>query len=292
MLNNTPLRYPGGKSLMTNFLIELFQTNQLGQISYAEPYAGGAGAAINLLLLGYVRDIHINDANIGVYSFWRYLTQYPNEFIERVVHSPVTIDEWFRQREVINNSILPSFDLGFATFFMTRTNRSGIIKAGPIGGNTEEKQLTAKYKIDCRFNKVNLIERLQKIALHANRIHVSCLDAIDFFKDLDRHTFVYLDPPYYQKGSCLYMNHYTHDEHETLSTYLINDAAFPWLLSYDDVPEIRNLYQNCDLYRFSIPYTVQNAKAGCELLTHSNNLIFPNPPMIRRCGKNILIDRI
>lgn len=292
MLNNTPLRYPGGKSLMTNFLIELFQTNQLGHISYAEPYAGGAGAAINLVLLGYARDIYINDANIGVYSFWHYLTRYPNEFIERVIYCPVTIDEWYRQREVINNSSQPSFDLGFATFFMTRTNRSGIIKAGPIGGNTEEKQLAAKYKIDCRFNKESLIARLQKIVLHANHIHVSCLDAIDFLRTLDRDTFVYLDPPYYQKGSCLYMNHYTHDEHETLSTYLINDATFPWLLSYDDVPEIRNLYQNCDLYRFTIPYTVQNAKAGCELLTHSNNLTFPDLPMIRRCGKNILIDRI
>lgn len=292
MRNISPLRYPGGKSLMTPFFVELFKLNQMNFPAYAEPYAGGAGAALNLLLSEKVREIYINDANIGVYSFWHFFTQDPQRFINEVRKCPVTLDEWRKQKSVIMTSKNPTFELGFATFFMTRTNRSGIVNAGPIGGTSNDKQMTAKYKIDCRFNKEDILKRLENIANYAHRIHVSCLDAIDFVKTLNFDTFVYLDPPYYQKGECLYMNHYTSKGHEELANYLINESQFPWVLSYDNVEPIRCLYSVRPLYQFVIPYTVQNAKTGQELLTHSENIIFPDEPVINRKTKNIIIERI
>lgn len=238
----SPLRYPGGKALMTPFFVDLFKVNKMSHITYAEPYAGGAGAAINLLLGGCVERILINDANLGVYSFWYYLVHDSHRFIELVREIPVTLEQWRIERDLVDTATEPSLELGVATFYLTRTNRSGVISAGSIGGNSLEKQASANYKMDCRFNKEELVGRLQAIANKADCILVSNLDALDFLRGLSKDVFVYLDPPYFVKGKCLYMNHYTRNEHQTLADFLLREAQFPWVLSYDDVKEIREMY--------------------------------------------------
>lgn len=292
-MNSSPLRYPGGKSLMTYFFVDLFLRNGLQEIVYAEPYAGGAGAAINLLLDGHVNEIIINDANIGIYSFWNALVNESERFIQTINTIPVTLTEWYTQRDILQKSTKPSFELGVATFFMSRTNRSGVIFGGAIGGSTEEKQNNAKYKIDCRFNKQDLIQRLKIIAENKRRIKVTNEDALAFLRKLDDNIFVYLDPPYYVKGKSLYMNHYTDKDHKGLASFLQNEAHFNWVLSYDDVPQIREMYMNSDLYRFPLKYTVSKKQVGYELLTHSNNIHFPESLTIRRIhSKNITIEHI
>lgn len=292
-MNSSPLRYPGGKSLMTYFFVDLFLRNGLQEIVYAEPYAGGAGAAINLLLDGHVNEIIINDANIGIYSFWNALVNESERFIQTINTIPVTLTEWYTQRDILQKSTKPSFELGVATFFMSRTNRSGVIFGGAIGGSTEEKQNNAKYKIDCRFNKQDLIQRLKIIAKNKRRIKVTNEDALVFLRQLDNNVFVYLDPPYYVKGKSLYMNHYTDKDHKELASFLQNEAHFNWVLSYDDVPQIREMYMNSDLYRFPLKYTVSKKQVGYELLTHSDNIHFPESLTIRRIhSKNIIIEHI
>ncbi len=278
---------------MTNFFVDLFHKNGLQDIVYAEPYAGGAGAAINLLLDGHVNEIVINDANIGIYSFWNALVNESDRFIQTINAVPVTLAEWYKQREVLQRSTKPSFELGVATFFMSRTNRSGVIFGGAIGGSTEEKQNKAKYKIDCRFNKQDLIQRLKIISANKRRIKVANEDALAFLRQLDNNVFVYLDPPYYVKGKSLYMNHYTNKDHKELASFLQNEAHFNWVLSYDDAPQIREMYADSDLYRFPLKYTVSKKQIGYELLTHSCNLQFPENMEIRRThSKNITIERI
>lgn len=292
-MNGSPLRYPGGKALMTNFFIELFRLNGLQDVVYAEPYAGGAGAAINLLLQNQVNSVMINDANIGVFSFWNSLIHDSERFIQVIKDIPVTLTEWNRQRTIIKNATTPSFELGVATFFMSRTNRSGVITGGAIGGSTEEKQALAKYKIDCRFKKDRLIERLYAIVERKKQILVSNSDALDFLRNLDDSVFVYLDPPYYEKGKYLYMNHYTTYNHVCLAEYLQNEAKFSWILSYDDVSKIRELYKECNLYRFPLKYTVEKKRVGYELLTHSSNLRFSKDLQIYRSQTaDINIERI
>lgn len=292
-MNSTPLRYPGGKSLMTNFFVDIFHQNRLHEIVYAEPYAGGAGAAINLLLSGHVNEILINDANNGIFSFWNALINEPTRFIQAITNIPVTLKEWYKQRSVLLETNNPSFELGVATFFMSRTNRSGVIYGGPIGGSTEEKQRNAKYAIDCRFNKKDLIHRLEVIATRKSQIKIFNEDALFFLRHIKGNTFVYLDPPYYVKGKSLYMNHYTDKNHEELSHFLQNEAHFNWVLSYDDVPQIRKLYTNLELYRFPLKYTVKRKQIGYELLTHSPSLFFPEKLEIRRAhSKSIIIEPI
>ena len=292
-MNRTPLRYPGGKSIMTPFFIDLIRVNGLQNVSYAEPYAGGAGTAINLLLDGQVSKIYINDANIAIFSFWEYAINEAERFIDKIQKTPVDLQNWQYFHNFIKNAEEPSFELGFATFFLSRTNRSGILTAGPIGGASQDKQDKAAYKIDCRFNKQDLISRINKISMHKEKIVVSNDDAIDFLKSLpkDNRNLVYLDPPYFKQGKSLYLNYYNENDHRNLSEYLYDTANFSWVLSYDNVCEIREFYKDFDLYEFCLNYTAQSVKKGSELLTHSKNLVMPEL-LIRRKNNDIIINKL
>ena len=293
MLTKTPLRYPGGKSVMATLFADMFNINHLEHVTYAEPYAGGAGTAIALLLENRVDRIFINDANVGVYSFWDSILRHTNEFVEKVQSIPISLEEWRKQRNVFLNSNVPTFDLGFATFYLSRTNRSGILNAGPIGGNSEEKQNKAKDKLGCRFNRDNLSEKILQIAAKKRRIFVTNKDAIVFLKDLKGSgKFVYLDPPYYVKGKSLYLDFYQHQDHVLLAEYLKSTLKFNWVLSYDNVEAIRNLYAGFDQYEFDLKYTANLKKYGAELLTYSKNLILPDKKEIRRAGENLKLKKI
>lgn len=293
-MNRTPLRYPGGKSIMSPFFIDLIRVNGLQGVSYAEPYAGGAGTAINLLLDGQVRRIYINDANIAIFSFWKYAINESERFIDKIEKTCIDLQNWQYYHNFIKNAKQPSFELGFAAFFLSRTNRSGILTAGPIGGKSQEKQEKATYKIDCRFNKQDLISRIHRISMYKENIVVSNDDAIDFLKSLpaDNNNLVYLDPPYFKQGKSLYLNYYSADDHRILSDYLYNTVNFRWVLSYDNVYEIRKFYKYFDLYEFQLNYTAQSVKKGSELLTHSKNLIMPEELFIRRKNNNIIINKL
>lgn len=272
----TPLRYPGGKSIMTPFLKRLFQANGWGHPMYAEPYAGGAGAAINLLVTDSVERIFINDANIGIYSFWEAVKKDNGKLCEWICSKPITLDSWKYWHNIFMSSVHPSFELGFATFFLSRTNRSGILNAGPMGGNSPQKQEEAQYKIDCRFNREKLAKKVEKIGVSSRRIEVSNLDALVFLEKIsNKGVFVYLDPPYYIRGSSLYMNYYTSDSHKELATFLIQNKQLNWIMSYDDVEAIRNIYQDFEQYHFTLNYSARESRVGKEILLHNIGLVMP-----------------
>lgn len=294
MQNMTPLRYPGGKSLMAPLFIDLLKINDVEGCTYAEPYAGGAGAAINLLLGGYVSRIMINDANVAIFSFWKYLKEENERMIHDTLSCKVTLESWHRMKKIFMTSKEPCYELAFATFFLSRTNRSGILNAGPIGGSTCKKQEEAVYKIDCRFNREDLARRIENIGKKKTHIEVSNKDALKFLKDLRKNDyFVYLDPPYYQMGQSLYMNYYHDKEHRELASYLKETKKFKWILSYDDNTVIRDIYKDFCLYTFPLSYRVQKAKSGKELLCLSKDLQIPSPFVIRRNhSKSIPIEEL
>ena len=300
MATTTPLRYPGGKSVMTDFIKNFILTNKMEDVCYAEPFAGGAGAALNLLTDNIVDNIIINDASIPIFSFWKSLVEYSEEFLYLFDKTPINLNEWLKQKDIFENKCSEfSVEMGFATFYLNRCNRSGILKAGPIGGNTEEKQKLAKYKIDARFNKTNLRPKLEVIIKLKNKITVSNLDAIEFITQCQklsikdrRKLLIYLDPPYYIHGSELYMNFYIHKDHLALAKLLSKSTVFKWILSYDNVEEIQKLYKRFDLYTFDLTYTVQTSKQGKELLTHSKNSVLPSNLIIPRATTDIEIKKI
>ena len=304
---STLLRYPGGKSIFTEYFSRFVKANHLKNSIYAEPYCGGAGTAINLLKSGIVKKIILNDADIAIYSFWYSIKYYPNEFLQMLEKTPVNLDEWNKQKKILTNGKLGIYnsllDLGFSTFFLNRCNRSGILTAGPIGGSSLDKQLQANYKIDARFNKVNLKNKLLVLIELSNNIDIFNYDALVFLENVIKkqneidqlNTFVYLDPPYYGQGSNLYLNYYNKSDHQTLREFLYKkDNLFKWLLSYDNIKPIRELYQSFEKYTFYINYSAQNNKLGSELLIKSENSFLPKSLIVKKLKnkKQIELTRI
>lgn len=275
---NSPLRYPGGKQVLSRILAHLVKINAATGGTYAEPYAGGAGAALTLLFGEHVDRILINDADERVFAFWSAVLTRTDEFLEMLSKTPVSVAEWKRQREIyLHPARFGVVRVGFATFFLNRCNRSGIIgNGGPIGG----KKQTGKWKIGARFNRAQLAERIERIALYKERISVSNKDGVEFLSELSaaksKKTFVYLDPPYYAKGQDLYLNHYLPGDHEKLSSFLERGTSFDWVLSYDNVPEIRRLYKRSRKVSFDLDYTARERRTGREVMILKEGLKFPS----------------
>lgn len=272
----TPLRYPGGKGKLSYYIKSLIDENSLNDGVYIEPYAGGAGVALELLLQEYVRHIHINDIDIAIYSFWDSILNNTENFSRLVHDTIINIENWEKQKNILLNSVNHStLEIGFATFFLNRTNRSGILKAGVIGGKSQ----SGKWKLDVRFNKTELLKRIEKIANYSSRIHVYNLDTIDLLKSLPvqspEKTLLYLDPPYYVKGQGLYRNFYDHDDHVAVMNALA-DTNFPyWIVSYDNHEEIKNIYNNFRVKEYDLQYTAHEKKTGGEVMIFSNNIKIP-----------------
>lgn len=274
---NTPLRYPGGKGKLTDFIKLVFEQNDLLDGHYVEPYAGGAGIALTLLLHSYVSCIHLNDLNPAVHAFWRAVLDDPEALCKKISDTPVTMDEWRKQKAILSNPAGHSpLDIAFSTFFLNRTNRSGIILGGVIGGKDQE----GNWKLDTRFNKKDLITRIERIAMYRSRIHLYNLDAAKLITDvlptLPKKSLVYLDPPYYVKGKGLYQNHYLHDDHIAIAKLVKKDIKLPWVVSYDHAPEIVSMYKGCPTIKYGINYSAQERYKGAEVMFFSNKLKVPD----------------
>lgn len=272
----SPLRYPGGKSKLTKYIKKMIETNNLLDGIYVEPYAGGAGVAICLLMQEYVSSICINDINKSIYAFWHAVLHQTDDLCRLIYDTEVTVENWDIQKEVQKNADNYSMlELGFSTFFLNRSNRSGIIKGGIIGGRNQD----GKWKIDARFNKKNLIDRIEKISLYGNRIKLYNLDAADFISSVipsfPEKTFIYLDPPYFNKGQDLYENHYKPEDHSNVYEQVSTKLKHKWIITYDNVQEIKDLYGKYRQQEYSLSYSAANRYQGKEVMIYSDNIIIP-----------------
>jgi len=270
---DTPLRYPGGKTQLSPLVSDLLRSNDLLRGVYAEPFAGGAGVAWRLLLSGHVSEVWLNDIDPGIHSFWKSVLENSDDLCELIEKTPVTMVEWHKQRTVLQGSS-KALEIGFATLFLNRTNRSGIIGAGVIGG----KGQTGNYKLDCRFNKPELIEKIRRIASYAEVVKLTrddakvCLER--WSKELPTRSLINIDPPYFAKGQDLYTNFYNPRDHEVLAAQ-IRRLKRPWMLTYDDAPEIEQLYAGLPVYRKGLIYYAQVKRRANELLVISPSLTPP-----------------
>ena len=279
----SPLRYPGGKSKVSDFVQSLIKSNKLLDGIYVEPYVGGGSVALSLLFNEYVKDIYINDKDISIYAFWYCVLYKTEEFCKLIQDTPINIETWFKLRDYQNKKdSIDLLDLGFSTFFLNRTNRSGILKAGVIGGYKQ----TGNYKIDARFNKKNLIQRIQRIANYTDRIHLSNEDAVDLVKKLSMslpdNTLFYLDPPYYVKGKGLYMNYYNDYDHKNIANVISDIKNQKWIISYDNVPFITNLYSRYRQKKFELNYSAINSGKGEEIMIFCNGINIPDNVLFNR----------
>lgn len=265
MKTSSPLRYPGGKSVMTGLLGQIRRLNRLGDRAIAEPFAGGAGASLTLLYLEETHEIYINDADPAIHDFWWSLTNKHKQFMDLLKETDISMEEWGHQRDVYKRSKQSRIRRGFSAFYLNRCNRSGIIaNGGPVGG-MEQK---GKWKLDARFNKIGLQRRCEKVFEYRDRIHVLGADGIEFIKSLDPSAvFFFIDPPYFVKGGTLYLNALDEDYHKALATQLKSMIKQSWVLTYDDCPEIRLMYKGWATIRpFTLRYSAAERRRGKEIL--------------------------
>jgi DNA adenine methylase len=269
----SPLRYPGGKARLSQTLKDLIRGNRLLDGQYVEPFAGGAGAALSLLFGEFVSHIHINDVDASVHAFWSAVLTDTDSLCRLILDTRPSLAEWRRQRSIqTRRAEVDSLTLAFSTFFLNRTNRSGIIATGGVIGGLAQN---GNYKLDARLNRSDLVRRIEQIASYRNRISLYRLDAIEMLdkvvKPLPMNTLVYLDPPYYVKGSRLYANYYNDADHERLSLE-VKGLEQHWLVSYDNVPAIRKLYTGYKRAVYGLRYSACSREMGAEIMFFSKSL--------------------
>ena len=275
MRSISPLRYPGGKTQVYEFVRELIELN--GSTTYIEPYMGGMGIALKLILDNKVDKIMVNDYDKSIYAFWYSVLNYTDNLIHLIETTPISIEEWKNQRRIQDNKNLSKdlLALGFSTLFLNRTNRSGIIKAGVIGG----LQQNGNYKLDCRFNKERIIQNIKLIASMREKIKLYNMDAEKFIRlniSKTKNSFTFFDPPYYAKGPGLYTNFYNHEDHVSLSrTIKKHLKSKNWILTYDVVPEIFQMYNEFRNEKYYLNYSVTKPRKGLEYLFYSDMLDLP-----------------
>ena len=271
----SPLRYPGGKRRLSNYMKLVLQENSLLGAHYVEPYAGGCAVSLALLFEGYASRIHINDLSRPVYAFWHAVLYETEPLCSRIRQTPVTVDEWHHQRAIQEHaSEVSLLDLGFSTFFMNRTNRSGIITGGMIGGKNQR----GSYKLDARYNVEDLIDRIERVASHRSQIGVYDQDASLFITyvlpTLPHNALVFLDPPYYSKGKDLYENEYDYEDHKRVAD-LVRGMDQPWVLTYENMPEIERLYEGYRSIEYYLSYSAAGRYRGSELMFFCDKLTVP-----------------
>ena len=186
--------------------------------------------------------------------------------------------QWEKENRIYHDRSSDMFSLGFATFYLNRCNRSGIISgAGPIGGYSQ----SGKWRMNARFYRETLATRIMEIASLREAIKVYNLDAIDFLKKIVPHgrgrdrCFVYLDPPYVNKAEKLYLNNYAEEDHRRIAYYLSNQRTLKWLLSYDDTHLVREIYSGCLIIPLPIQYSLQSKRLATELVIFPPHLTIP-----------------
>lgn len=287
----SPLRYPGGKNKLSAFIAKICIDNKIDG-HYVEPYSGGASVALFLLIEGFVKEITINDKDRSIYAFWHSVLNRTDELCKMIETAELNIQEWRKQRAIqFNKQDADTLELGFSTFYLNRTNRSGIIYSGVMGGVEQN----GNYLMDCRFNRVDLINRIRTISKYRNQINLFNLDALELVDIIkseaqDSNVIFYFDPPYYLKANSLYLNHYDPKDHKKVSERILAIRNLRWIVSYDNVPEIDDLYNNCDKKEFSFKHTAYEIREGKEVLFFSSNIKQPeiedyNPLKYKRVNK-------
>ena len=278
----SPLRYPGGKGKLSKFMAAIVRVNGLSDGVYIEPYAGGAGIAWELLITGVVRRVLINDISPHVFAFWTSVLSHTDDLCRRIRDVPLSVEEWDHQKEIFRKPEDASMiELGLSFFYLNRTNRSGILNGGIIGGRKQE----GKWRMDARFNRQDLIYRITKIADCAGRIEVTCADAVEFLReksgDLGERDLIYLDPPYFEKGRMLYYDAYGPDDHAAVAELLADLEGPSWVVSYDDVEAIRSLYSFATRLEYTIGYSARSRTRGREVMFFSKGMAVPElvPPL-------------
>lgn len=271
----SPLRYPGGKNRLAPLFAETCRLNRICG-HYIEPYCGGASVALSLVIGGVVERATINDMDRSIYAFWYSVLNYTDKLCSKIESTEITVDEWRAQKSVQKRKgRIDLLSLGFSTLYLNRTSHSGVLNGGVIGGFDQKSD----YKLDCRFNRESTVEKIRTIAMEKKRIRVTNKDALQLLVkgtpgERGDNVLFYLDPPYFEKGARLYMNHYNLPQHQAVAN-AVRALDSNWVVSYDNVAEIRNVYSwvgSQQSITYTLNHNVRSPRAGNEVMYFSESL--------------------
>jgi DNA adenine methylase len=273
----SPFRYPGSKAGLADYTTTFINENLLTGCRFYETHAGGGALGLALLSRGVISKLTLIERDPLIYAFWKAATTRCDELCAELKKIEVSLATWNalqRYRRIRNPTDTSIVRLGLAGLFFNRTNFSGVLAAGPIGGMKQG----SRYKISCRFNRDDLIQRIVAINTHAREISIVYSDAVSFLRrnarQMSTHSLAYIDPPYYQQGPRLYRYHYSARQHQRLAEFICAQQ-FPWFVSYDRHPAVRKLFDGQKVVPITLNYAVKEARRAEELLI--SNLALPEP---------------
>lgn len=239
----SPLRYPGGKSKLIDYLYSRLHKEQLN--TFVEVFAGGASLGLSLLDAGVIGRLILNEKDPGVYALWETILNHPQELVRRLRGTLPTVDDLSAAKRQAATSHATPPELAWSFLLSNRLSYSGIVMAGPQGGkNGTQEALLA------RWNPKALEDRILHIHSMRDKIELHNEDALTFIETdiwwCQDGTTLFIDPPYYEKGPALYPYAFTKQDHEALADLLQGlYSSFPRadvILTYDNHPVIRSLY--------------------------------------------------
>jgi DNA adenine methylase len=281
----SPLRYPGSKRRLAGFIQQAIELNELAPQLYVEPFAGGASIALQLLANELVDQVILIDRDPLIAHFWHTLFFDTQWLVNQIKTIPISLEKWdsFRAQQPKSRR-----EYAIKCLFLNRTSFSGILEngAGPLGGRKQE----SKYPIDCRFPRVELVNRVEKIA--SFREHIAGVWALSWQEGLEKisklqkkkqlpkeQTFFYLDPPFFQKAERLYRFTFEDNDHKTLRDTLVAMKDF-WILSYDSVDHVQRLYDGA----------LENGTNGTK--QHDIELVYTTGVVSRTPSKEVILSNL
>ena len=284
----SPLRYPGSKIKLVKYLSKVLEFNHFEPKILVEPFVGGGSVFLNFIENGWVERVIIGDKDKLVFSFWKVLFENPQHLIKFVKKIKVNTKNFaFYKNVALNESRYSENKLAEACLFLNRTSFSGILanSAGPIGGKKQESE----YKINCRFNKKIIIQKIEKISSFAPMVTVLPFDwnrTINYAlrNNSKAKLFFYLDPPFFQKADKLYRHYFEKkDLHQSLNRKL-KSLNHKWVLSYDRAPEIKEMYKPFIQRSFAFPYSINSParRIEKEYFITSKNLKRPSKNFLQK----------
>lgn len=269
------IRYPGSKAKLAKELFQMFPpelhslwSQSLG-FEYREPFFGAGAVGFDVLqMISHSCTAWLNDADPGMVALWRSVQTNPQRLCDMIHTFKPSAEKFYEYKEQDDAEIADEVERGFVKLALHRLSFSGLgyRAGGPIGGATQQ---SSKYNVSCRWNPERMISDV--VSLHKRmkrfrgRVRITCGDFMPLIADAPKGSFIYLDPPYYDKGPQLYKFSMTHDDHVRLANAL-RECKATWVLSYDDHDAIRELYswaKFIELKAFkTMKYTMATQRGG------------------------------
>jgi DNA adenine methylase len=232
---NMILRYPGGKSRgpLSNKIVQKVTERYTGGI-FGEVFFGGGGITFKLLRAKAVDRVLINDYDRSIAMLWTEVIRNPDRLGRAVRGFKPTVAAFVAAKA----KLLAETGTPLDALVVNKLSHGGRgVCAGPQGGFEQH----GKYKIDCRWNPNALVTGIAACCdlLRGRAVDNKCHQH-DFQQVIEGAAFNYIDPPYWDVGDGLYRCFFTEADHLRLF-YALNNKT-NWLLSYNNVPEVKNLY--------------------------------------------------